>query len=609
MGITNIPMMNAEIVMGVSLMLLFIAFHMTLGFGTILIAHITFNIPYVILSVAPKLKQTNRYTYEAALDLGASPVRAFFKVVFPDIVPGVLSGFMLAFTMSLDDFVITHFTKGPGVDTLSTKIYSEVRKGIKPEMYALSTLMFVTVLILLILINLSPADKRKKNVPVRFGRARKIGRFFFQKLIPVAMAVLIVIGGFIYGQKDGTSKNGQVIVYNWGEYIDPEIIDLFEEETGIQVELTTDKKLEDVIGPSMQGGEYPDVIHLATGREAALTEQFIKGNMITDITDVLSMKVPGEDKLVSEKIAGGFTDTSLTNPYGDGKTYLAPMFYSPCGLFYNAGLLEEKGWDVPTTWDEMWELGDKAKEEGIYLFTYPTTGYFDAFFYALMYAAGGSEFFDKATNYEEGIWETPEAQTCFDIVAKLAEYTNPITPAQANDQDFTQNQQLVLDNKAIFMPNGTWIVGEMADAPRADGFKWGMTALPAVKAGGDSYSYTWFEQAWIPSGAEHQDAAKLFISYLYSDKACEIFAKAGAIQPVLGIADKLEGDNVMFYSIYDNGAKAAMGNFASFEAIPGIEVRTVFFDPVNSLVSGDMTEQEWIDGIISASDQMRANLK
>lgn len=90
--------------------------------------------------------------------------------------------------------------------------------------------MFVTVLILLILINLSPADKRKKNVPVRFGRARKIGRFFFQKLIPVAMAVLIVIGGFIYGQKDGTSKNGQVIVYNWGEYIDPEIIDLLKKK-------------------------------------------------------------------------------------------------------------------------------------------------------------------------------------------------------------------------------------------------------------------------------------------------------------------------------------------------------------------------------------------
>ena len=257
----------------------------------------------------------------------------------------------------------------------------------------------------------------------------------------------------------------------------------------------------------------------------------------------------------------------------------------------------------------MWELGDKAMEEGIYLFTYPTTGYFDAFFYALMYSAGGAEFFDKATHYEEGIWETEEAQKCFDIVTKLASYTNPITPAQANDQDFTQNQQLVLDNKAIFMPNGTWIVGEMADAPRADGFEWGMTALPAIEEGGDSYSYTWFEQAWIPAGAENTDAAKLFLSFLYSDTACEIFAASGAVQPVLNISDKLEGDNVMFYSIYDNGAKAAMGNFAAFEAIPGVEIRQVFFDPVNSLVSGDTTEEDWIAGIISASDQMRANLK
>ena len=104
----------------------------------------------------PKLKQTNRRTYEAALDLGASPIYAFFKVVFPDILPGILSGFLLAFTMSLDDFVITHFTKGPGIDTLSTKLYSEVRKGIRPEIYALSTIMFVTVLFLLFLINLKP---------------------------------------------------------------------------------------------------------------------------------------------------------------------------------------------------------------------------------------------------------------------------------------------------------------------------------------------------------------------------------------------------------------------------------------------------------------------
>ena len=161
MGITNIPMLNADIVTGISLMLGFIAFGISLGFKTILIAHITFNIPYVILSIMPKLKQTNRSAYEAAMDLGAGPVYAFFKIVFPDILPGVLSGFLLAFTMSLDDFIITHFTKGAGINTLSTLIYSEVRRGIRPSMYALSTVIFVTVLLLLIASNFAPRKKEK----------------------------------------------------------------------------------------------------------------------------------------------------------------------------------------------------------------------------------------------------------------------------------------------------------------------------------------------------------------------------------------------------------------------------------------------------------------
>ncbi len=163
MGVTNIPMLNAEIVTGISLMLLFISFGLKFGLGTILLSHITFCIPYVILSVMPRMRQINPYTYEAALDLGAGPVSGFFKVVFPDILPGVLSGFLMAFTMSLDDFIITHFTKGAGVDTLSTKIYTEVKKGIKPEMYALSTIIFLTVLVLLLLVNRVPAEKDLKK--------------------------------------------------------------------------------------------------------------------------------------------------------------------------------------------------------------------------------------------------------------------------------------------------------------------------------------------------------------------------------------------------------------------------------------------------------------
>lgn len=387
-----------------------------------------------------------------------------------------------------------------------------------------------------------------------------------------------------------------------------EVCDAFTAQTGIAVELTVERNLEDVIGASMQGGDYPDVIHLATGREAGLTEQFINDKLIADITDVLGMTVPGEEITVGDKIIEGFTDTSATNPYGDGKTYLAPMFYSPCGLFYNAGLFEEKGWTVPTTWDEMWELGDKALEEGIYLFTYPTAGYFDAFLYALMNVVGGSDFFNAATSFEEGIWETPEADALFEILDKLADYTHPSTPAQANDQDFTMNQQLVLDNKAIFMPNGTWIVGEMAEAPRAEGFQWGMTALPALEDGGMGYSYTFLEQAWIPAGAANIDAAKQFIAFLYSDTAADIFAKGGAVQPIRGMTDQLEGDNKLFYSIYDSGAGAAMGSFAAYSPIPGIDNTSVFFEPINSLVGGTLTIDQWKANIISATDQMRANL-
>ena len=388
-----------------------------------------------------------------------------------------------------------------------------------------------------------------------------------------------------------------------------EVCDAFTNQTGIKVELTLEKNLEDVISASMQGGDFPDVVLLATGREAGLTEQFIRDKNLTELTDVLSMTIPGESKKVKDKIAGGFTDSVATNPYGDGKTYLMPMFYSPCGLFYNKGLFEQKGWEVPKTWDEMWALGDKAKKEGIYLFTYPTTGYFDAFFYALMYSVGGADFFDKATHYEKGIWDSDKGKLCLDIVAKLASYTNPKTPAQANDQDFTKNQLLVMQNEALFMPNGTWIVGEMKDAKAAEGFKWGMTALPAVKADGNRYSYTWIEQIWVPKGAENVKDAKKFVSYMYSDKACEIFASRNAIQPVLNVSDKLNEENKLFYSIYDNGAKAAMGNFAAYKSVAGLgSINEVFFDPINSLVSGKLTKEKWIEDIKKANVIMRENL-
>ncbi len=393
----------------------------------------------------------------------------------------------------------------------------------------------------------------------------------------------------------------------YGSQVWQDVCDAFTAQTGIKVELTTDKKLEDVLTGPMQNGEYPDVVHLATGRPDGLTEQLIKANALFPLTTTLATTIPGEEVTVADKIAGGFTDNNICAPYGDGVTYLAPMFYSPCGLFYNAKLFEEKGWTVPTTWDEMWALGDLAAAEGIALFTYPTAGYYDAFMFALINAIGGPEFFNAITTYEEGAWDSENGQKLLEILDKLAQYTHPNTPAQANNQDFTKNQQMAMDGRALFMPNGTWITGEMADyAATLENFEWGMTAIPA--AGEASYSFCWFEQAWIPAGAENKAEAELFVAFLYSDKAASIFATAGAMQPILGIADMLEGENVMFYSIYDNGAKAAMGGFAAFAEIPGVTVSDTFFAPIDSLVAGTITIDDYAELVKTNSALMRENL-
>lgn len=171
MNISNLPVVNPEIVTGVSLMLLFVYVRTALnvplemGITTLVLAHITFNVPYVILNVMPKLRQMDKHVYEAALDLGCSPAQAFFKVVVPEIMPGILSGFLIAFTYSLDDFIISYFVSGPTSQTLPVTIYSMTRKKVSPEINALSTIIFLVVLAALIVMNIvdSRAYKRKNQ--------------------------------------------------------------------------------------------------------------------------------------------------------------------------------------------------------------------------------------------------------------------------------------------------------------------------------------------------------------------------------------------------------------------------------------------------------------
>ena len=348
MGVTNIPMLNGEIVMGISLMLLFIIGLIELGFGTILLAHITFNLPYVILSVMPKMKQTSRATYEAALDLGASPMYAFWKITFPDIMPGVISGFLLAFTMSLDDFVITYFTKGPGIDTLSTKIYSEVRKGIKPEMYSLSTILFATVLILLLLVNFSPSDKNAGQEAQKAHRLSKKKRSFGRipqiivgRVLPVLMVVVIAGGGIYYGRANLTSGTEQVIIYNWGEYIDPEVLDMFEEETGIQV-IYEEFETNEIMYPKIQSG--------AIAYDLVCPSDYMIQKMIqNDLLQPLNF-----DNIPNAKNIGQVY-YEKSRQFDPDNQYSIPYCWGTVGILYNTKMVDEPidSWTV--LWDTQYK--------------------------------------------------------------------------------------------------------------------------------------------------------------------------------------------------------------------------------------------------------------
>ncbi len=332
-NITNIPMLNAEIVTGLAFMLLFVGMGISLNFSTVLIAHVTFCIPYVFLSVMPKVQQIDNNMYEAALDLGATPAYAFMKVTLPEIMPGIMSGFLLSFTMSLDDFIITHFTRGSGFDTLSTKIYTEVRKGIKPEMYALSTLLFVTVFVLLLLINREPSEKKVVK-SVRFEKVKRV--------VSVAMCLLIVVGGSAYYIYTGNIKyDNELYVYNWGEYIDPEVIKMFEKETGIKVHYEEFETNEEMYTIVATGAREYDVI--------CPSDYMVQKMMQNDLLAELDYdNIPNIDNIGSQylKSAEGFDP---------GNRYCVPYCWGTVGIMYNKKMVDEPVTSWSILFDEKYK--------------------------------------------------------------------------------------------------------------------------------------------------------------------------------------------------------------------------------------------------------------
>ena len=361
MAVNNIPMMNADIVTGVSLCLLFVVFfngwgsfagwvnswqsavvlpeRLTMGFGTLLIAHICFNIPYVILSVGPKLRQMDRNLVDAAQDLGCTWMQAFWKVIIPEIKPGIVSGALTAFTMSIDDFIISYFTAGTSASTLAMTIYGMTKKRVSPEINAISTLLFVTVILLLAIINIRENHAQHHVHHHREGAAanapapKRSSSGLWKKLAAgglacVLLAVLIFTGA--------AARSDRVVnVCSWGEYIDEDLITQFEEETGIRVNYQTAESNEALYSLIKMGGADFDVI---------VPSDYMIGRLIEEdmLAELDYSAIPNYDLI---------DDQYKSLSFDPENKYTVPYTWGTVGIIYNTAMVDEP----ITSWGAMFD--------------------------------------------------------------------------------------------------------------------------------------------------------------------------------------------------------------------------------------------------------------
>ena len=383
----------------------------------------------------------------------------------------------------------------------------------------------------------------------------------------------------------------------------------------VTFEIDADPSIGEKVNSSMLAGDVPDFIYCPSSNPSGLAQRLIKDQALADLTDVFEGPLKG-------KILDGFLDTSLSQPYGDGKVYLAPLYYTANGLFYNATLFEEAGLNVPTTWDEFFALGDEIKGKDIAgksdrsLFTYQggnAPGYMETVIIPLLTAKLGVEGMNDCFTYKEGAWDKEGVKEVFDLVAKLGSggYLLPNTTGI----DHTTAQTAVMNGSALFVPCGSWIVGEMADITGEEingkPFAWGFAPVPAMDGTADKYLMSSVEEVYIPAASENVDAAKDFLAFLYSDEAIKLNAeKTGGIPPVVGATDLtkdiLDPMVLSTFQSFDNGYKPYIGGFAAVdsEVVPKAE----FYGHVNAVVDGKETVDDWVAACDKLSDTVRDSL-
>ena len=476
MSLTNIPMTNPDIVTGVSLSLLFVFVgtkmlgqRESLTFWTLLIAHITFNLPYVVLNVMPKLHQMDSSLVDAAMDLGCTPLQSFFKVTIHEIMPGIITGAIMSFTMSLDDFVISYFVTGMGFTTLPVEIYSYVKKPIQPKIYAMFTLLFVLIFVLMVAMNLLQLRGEQNKKRSRGAVSESKGMRTFQRVVAVAVSAALVfgVGGFIYFARHGAGEEQVTLnVYNWGQYIADgsddslDIIAEFERRyPNIKVNYQTYDSNETMYSKLVNGGITVDVIIPSDYMIARMRQEGMLLELDFD-------NIPNYQYI---------DDTFRNTSYDPENRYSVPYTWGTVGIIYNSKYVDEA--DV-TGWELMWN----EKYAGKILMFDNSRDAFGITQYML--------------GYDVNTTDPDELQHCAD---KLAEQ-KPVLQQYVMDQIFATMQNEEAWIAAYYAGDYLVMAEENPDLkfflPEHQGFNLFIDAM------------------CIPSCAQEKEAAEIFINFL-----------------------------------------------------------------------------------------------
>lgn len=490
--IDNLPLMNPEIVTAIGFMLLFITFKVEKGFVTMLLAHIAFCIPYVILSVMPKIKSLDPNLADAAMDLGATPWQALIKVIVPQITPGIVSGSLIAFTMSVDDFIISYFVTGSGVKNLSIMVYT-MSKRVNPSINAISTLVVVIITAVLVIINVAPLFAAKRQKKVEIGKRRK--------WIPAAAMATVLVGIILFVRMgEGSSTRpfeGQTLyIYNWGEYTGENIISDFEEETGCTVVMENFDSNEQMYIKVANGEAYDILVPSDYMIQRLIEEGYLQ-------------------KLDHSKLDCMYKlcEDVLGLPYDPENEYSIPYFWGTAGIVYDTTKvdiedLEKEGYNI--------FLDEKYKGD-IYLYDSER----DSFMMAL-----------KALGYSMNTENEDELQEAYDWLIQCVQTMEPEIVTDEIIDNMAQGRKAL---GLIYSGDATYVMDENEDM----GYY-----LP------ETGTNLWSDAMVIPKNAKNPELAHAFINYACDyDGAYDNSSYVGYTSANQEVLDDLSGEGGDFEGI------------------------------------------------------------